>query len=345
MDPNTLKVLLNSQEKAFRAAMDIITDHMKERIATLESRVGDLVKSLEFTQAEVHDLKAENKTLQKSGRENRTLIDEYKARVEDMDQRLNYQEDYNHRLNLRFSGVQELSASETWEETATLVQKLIEDKLQLPSMSLERAHRVGPVDPSRPRTIVARFEKFADRETALRNARKLKGSGIFINEDLCAASQALRTSQLPQLKQARKDGKIAFFRYTKLIIKDRPMHRPNNTTSTSHLSTTTASTSSERANTALLSPHGGASATTASTSSERANPALLNPNGGAADMTAPAAGASDHSHSDGARGVTGTTEEDDGGAVGAAAASDHARIREASNPNQRLRDRKNNKKK
>ncbi|KAK3888725.1 hypothetical protein Pcinc_007200 [Petrolisthes cinctipes] len=139
--------------------MDIITDQMKERIATLESRVGDLVKNLEFTQAEVHDLKAENKTLQKSNRENRTLIDEYKARVEDLEQRLNYQEDYNRRLNLRFSGVQELSASETWEETATLVQKLIEDKLQLPSMSLERAHRVGPVDPSRPRTVVARFEK------------------------------------------------------------------------------------------------------------------------------------------------------------------------------------------
>ena len=134
------------------------------------------------------------------------------------------------------------------------MQKIIEDKLQLPSMNLERAHHVGPGDPSRPRIIVARFDKFADRETVLRNARKLKGSRLSINEDLCAASQALRTSQLPQLKQARKDGKIAFFKYTRLVIKDRLMRQPNNKASMSHPTTTTASMSHLTTTTASTSP-------------------------------------------------------------------------------------------
>ena len=167
MDPETLKVLLSSQEKAFRAALDITADQEKARIATLELRVGDLVRSLEFTQAEVQDLKVENKTLLKSDHENRALIDDYKTRVEHLEQRLNYQEDYSRRLNLRFSGVHELSTGKTLEETASLVVKISEDKLQLPAMSLERTHRVGPINPTRLRTIVARFEKFSDRETDL----------------------------------------------------------------------------------------------------------------------------------------------------------------------------------
>ena len=66
-----------------------------------------------------------------------------------------------------------------------------------------------------------RFEKFSDRKAVIRNARKLKGTGIFINEDLCPASQEVKKSKIPLLKQARHTGKIAFFRYTQLIIKER----------------------------------------------------------------------------------------------------------------------------
>ena len=98
---------------------------------------------------------------------------------------------------------------------------LLQSKLQLPAMTIERAHRVGQQQTHAPRTIVARFAHFSDREAAMRNARKLKGTRIFINEDLCPASQEMVKSQLPQLKQARADGKIAFFRHTRLIIKDR----------------------------------------------------------------------------------------------------------------------------
>lgn len=76
-------------------------------------------------------------------------------------------------------------------------------------MDLERAHRVGPVSASRPRTVLARFERFGEREAVLRNARKLKETGIFINEDLCAASQAKEQSQFPLMKEARSQGKIA----------------------------------------------------------------------------------------------------------------------------------------
>lgn len=74
---------------------------------------------------------------------------------------------------------------------------------------------------TRSRAVVARFERFGDREAVMRNARKLKGTDIFIDEDLCQASQQIRKNQIPQMKKARDEGKIAFFKYTKLIIKDK----------------------------------------------------------------------------------------------------------------------------
>ena len=83
-----------------------------------------------------------------------------------------------------------------------------------------RSHQLIPS-----KDIVARFDKFGEREAVIRNARKLKGTGIFINEDLCLVSQEIKNSQLPLLKKGRQEGKIAYFKYTKLIIRNRDGQR------------------------------------------------------------------------------------------------------------------------
>lgn len=59
----------------------------------------------------------------------------------------------------------------------------------------------------------------------MRSVNKLRGTRIYINEDLCPASQAIRRAQLPLLKQAKSNGKVAYFRGTKLIIKDRQFNQ------------------------------------------------------------------------------------------------------------------------
>lgn len=230
MDLETIKVLLESQSKSFKTAVDIVLEDLKSRLQTADSTISDLVKSLEFTQAEVKDLQSEVTVLRKSEAEKTTTITTLQDRIEELEKRCNYQEDYSRRNNLRITGIQEQSNGETWEETANTVSKLFEEKLQLPSIKLERAHRTGPATASGPRTIVARFERFGDREAVIRNARKLKGTGIFINEDLCQASLELKKSQFPIMKKAREEGKIAFFKYTKLIIKERTNQRSSSAT-------------------------------------------------------------------------------------------------------------------
>ncbi|KAK3889420.1 hypothetical protein Pcinc_006584 [Petrolisthes cinctipes] len=100
---------------------------------------------------------------------------------------------------------------------------------------MERAHRVGQRRDAGPRPIVARFSRYSDREAVMRSARKLRETNIYISDDLCAASQAIKNAQMPQLKQARAQGKVAYFKYTKLIIKESPVRgisRPRNETLT-----------------------------------------------------------------------------------------------------------------
>lgn len=228
IDSSMIKAMLDSQERAYKSAMDILVKQMTERIDKLEGKVSDLTASLQFTQHEVDELKSTNKEHEREKKEAMSkmasLVDQLNIsneRFKELEGRINYQEDYSRRKNLRISGIEERSGGETWEQTAATVGSLLEEKLQMPGLQLERAHRVGIRQDSRPRTIVARFNRFCDREAVMRNAKKLRGTNIFLNDDLCAASQAIKNSQLPSLKEAKAQGKIAYFRHTRLIIKER----------------------------------------------------------------------------------------------------------------------------
>lgn len=86
---------------------------------------------------------------------------------------------------------------------------------------IESAFRVGRPGGTKPRGIIATFGTYLNRQAALRNSNKLRGTGIYVSEDLCAASQEEKIRQMPRYKQAREEGKVAFFRGSKLFIKDR----------------------------------------------------------------------------------------------------------------------------
>ncbi|KAK8384218.1 hypothetical protein O3P69_009156 [Scylla paramamosain] len=69
MDLAAVKVLLEAHERAFKSAMDIVTEQLKGRIQTTESTVNDLIKSLEFSQSELLEIKNQerfNQTLERA---------------------------------------------------------------------------------------------------------------------------------------------------------------------------------------------------------------------------------------------------------------------------------------
>lgn len=52
MDINAFKVLLESQERSFKAVTDIIVEQLKTKIVETENKLEDVVKSLEFSRDE-----------------------------------------------------------------------------------------------------------------------------------------------------------------------------------------------------------------------------------------------------------------------------------------------------
>ena len=110
---------------------------------------------------------------------------------------------------------------ESWTQSEEKIKEVITNKLQLDGdqITIERAHRTGKKKPGKPRTIVAKFLSFKDREMILKSKRNLKGSRVSIREDFSERVNAKRKELLPKLQEARKEGKIAYLSYDKLVIR------------------------------------------------------------------------------------------------------------------------------
>ena len=210
-------------ESLLKIQRDAYNDNISHLMSVFNSQVNSLKSELDHAKSELvlvkHDL--ENKQSKLENLESKVFYLENNSNLEPVQNRLDYLEDQSRRNNLRFDGIPERTG-ENWEQSTAEIQKVVSKLGITREVTIDRAHRVGTRTPgSRPRPIVARFHYFSDRETILKNSNKLKNTNIYVNEDLCVNSQNLRKAQLPELKQARRDGKIAYFSHTKLITKNR----------------------------------------------------------------------------------------------------------------------------
>ena len=96
-------------------------------------------------------------------------------------------EDGYRRNNLQIDGIEE-EERETWEISEAKATRVFKEKLGIDKYIMtERAHRTKrnykDKDKKRPRTIVLRLANFKEKSIILKNVNKLKGSGVYINED------------------------------------------------------------------------------------------------------------------------------------------------------------------
>ena len=59
------------------------------------------------------------------------------------------------------------------------------------------------------------------KEQILKMTRRIKPVGLYVNEDLAKETLDKREEQRPKLKEAKRNGKVAYFVLDKLIVKDR----------------------------------------------------------------------------------------------------------------------------
>ena len=225
-----VKELLQVQENMFKALFEATMTTVNKRIDSLITTVTELKASLEFTQKDVQEIKPNMEKLLGIERDisnTKIILDQQKNNAE-------YLENQSRRNNLRLDGIPEVHG-ETWEVTESLVKDALKDKLEITEdICIERAHRVerrarpgssgsASATSIRPRTIVCRLKIWKQKENILKNARKIKPHGLFVNEDLAAETLQKRKAQMPKLIEAKQAGKIAYFILDKLIVRNRPV--------------------------------------------------------------------------------------------------------------------------
>ena len=73
----------------------------------------------------------------------------------------------------------------------------------------------------KPRTIACKLKDWKQRESVIREARKVKPKGFCIAEDLARSTRSKRVEQIEAMKKARDAGKRAYFILDRLIIRDK----------------------------------------------------------------------------------------------------------------------------
>ena len=116
-------------------------------------------------------------------------------KIEDENKRLKDKlrdlEDRSRRDNPRFDWFREYE-NESCNDTEEVLKDFLFEHLGLQNIKIERAHRTGGKKEDTSRTIVANFSNCKTREMILKNGRKLKDTGCYINKDFSKETVEIR---------------------------------------------------------------------------------------------------------------------------------------------------------
>ena len=239
-----MKEMLELQERAFKSAITMLVDDVRSEVRNLRKDVEEVKYSIRFVSDKYDDIKNNIKNIDNEitavYRQIEGANKEMNAGFEDLQWKTEYLENQSRRNNIKITGVKEEQHEKTWDDTEKLVKKMIKEKLGIEDeIVIERAHRVGKSHTSSrhvgsasqtqqrqsPRPIVAKIKSWKMKENILKTARKKKPKGVQFMGDFAKRTLDRRASMIPDMLEARKQGKIAFLVMDQLITydkKDRP---------------------------------------------------------------------------------------------------------------------------
>ena len=141
-------------------------------------------------------IKELNKKINDSADENSKMKKEMEKNKNEAEEQINQLEQYSRRNNLRIEGLTD-SDRETAEETVkNIISKVNEHmpEVKISPEQIDIAHRIGPFKEGKSRSVIVKLQSRMTKQKIMKNKRKLKGTGIFINEDLTRRNQLVLAS-------------------------------------------------------------------------------------------------------------------------------------------------------
>ena len=160
---------------------------------------------------DLSSIREEQKSMKENIKKMEENLDTLKASIDD-------QEQYSRRECLRFYGVPEKST----ENTDDVIRDIASKQLNVPlsEKDIARCHRITPKGGRKgenPNPIIVRFVSYNVRRRVYEAKTKLKGSNIFVQEDLTARRRELlnKARKLSTVKRVcTSDGRITAWRTT-----------------------------------------------------------------------------------------------------------------------------------
>ena len=193
-------------------------DQLFNKIDGIDAKFDKVCKRVDSLEAERTSLRNELRSMYEDVRYLSHALHEANDRLCDLDDR-------GRRNNLVFTNIPEQKN----ENTEEIITNLIQEKLGIKDVKIERCHRIYQSNPdqnsrNKPNTIVAAFSSYKTKEEIRKNANKLKGTKIGINEQYGKATNNKRKLLFPKYHDARKNGQYAKIVKDYLIINDRKFY-------------------------------------------------------------------------------------------------------------------------
>ena len=210
-------------------------DSIEQKMENFSSKLGVMEDSVRALRRELNSSKVAQAELDKTVKDLKESVDFGHGRIdqvelkafkhdsalkeakEALEKKYPYLEAYSRRENLKFAGIPE-SEGESQQVTRGILVEFLSNQLGFhhpEEIEFQRIHRIGKKG-DRPRMIIARFLRYADRERVMKNAFKLKETDFKIFEDLPRELFSLRKKYLPAFYEAKKAGKKAVFSKSEL---------------------------------------------------------------------------------------------------------------------------------
>lgn len=183
-DDGTLRTILR----------DMMSEMKEELLNSVINRLEILEKKVYDKDEKNDELKTEVKRLETKVTTQTQENDRLHKQIENMDETLtrnrNDAEQYSRINNLRIHGIPSRNNFEPAEETTYNVMKTLKDKMDIEVRreDIDIAHRIKQ-NAGQNTDILVRFQSRLVKDNVLMKRRTLKGTGIYINEDLTKLNQ------------------------------------------------------------------------------------------------------------------------------------------------------------
>lgn len=212
-----------------------IQKNLKDLSLSMENMKVELTehqKAIEFSQAEIEDLKVKNKRQEERIHTLETEVKGYensKQNLTQVEEKIVNLEAYGRRENLIFENINENQHENCRELILNIMEKELKIQNARANVKLTRVHRLGPPKQAapKPRPIIARFLYYPDRELVWERKTYLKGTPIVLREDFPEAIMRQRSELFPYMQVARKQGLKATLRGSKLLIEGKLYNTEN----------------------------------------------------------------------------------------------------------------------